>query len=270
MGTALGVGHVSPAEAQLISPRQPQLIHAGLRVRYPPGAGSSGESTGGGPVLGGMGRSTGSVGPACDTGCGSSSALHPPPPPHELMLNPHPVLLHMELGSDFTPQVFKETMPAVAANAPSCPLVPWVTSRDCSGLLGQGLAAGCPRGPAAEEPHLPLSWRLDCLGCGDGGREGLSCLPGLSAATALLQAPPAARDHRAGAPFPSPAPLANVAETCPGWGSWRELRGSRRVRVGAAAGLAGINLIIQLIKLIPGGPAPCHLSRHQARIQAGG
>lgn len=37
-------------------------------------------------------------------------------------LNPHLLLVHSELGSDFILQVSKETMPAVAASAASCPL----------------------------------------------------------------------------------------------------------------------------------------------------
>ena len=43
-------------------------------------------------------------------------------PGRHFPLNPYPLLLRSELGSDFIPQVSKETMPAVAASAASCPL----------------------------------------------------------------------------------------------------------------------------------------------------
>lgn len=158
-------------------------------------------------------------------------------------------------------------MLAVVANAPSCPLVR-VTSWDCSVLLGQGWLPAVPGDRQRTSLTCPSAGGRPVWGVGRVAGKGCP----VSLAFCCRSPPPGPTSSpgpRGRSPVSIPNPFANVAETWPGWGSRRERRGSRRVRVGAAAGLAGINLIIQLIKLIPGGPAPCRLSGHRARIQAG-
>lgn len=80
-----------------------------------------------------------------------------------------------------------------------------VTSRDCSVLLGQGLATGCPWGWGTDELHVLLGQRYfirwqSTSGARDDGRERLSCLsrlspaafPSASLGAAFLLSPPAA------------------------------------------------------------------------------